>query len=41
MGIVDPIGDPRGSAVYKRQMAGVFVRRALRDAWDRAVRAAA
>ena len=31
----------RGSAEYKRQMAGVFVRRALRGAWDRASREAA
>jgi carbon-monoxide dehydrogenase medium subunit len=39
--LVDPIADGRGSAEYKRQMAGVFVRRALRGAWDRAARAAA
>ncbi|HEV8641403.1 MAG TPA: xanthine dehydrogenase family protein subunit M [Methylomirabilota bacterium] len=39
--IVDPVADPRGSAEYKRQMAGVFVRRALRGAWDRAAGAAA
>ena len=39
--VVDPIADPRGSAEYKRQMAGVFVRRALRGAWDRASREAA
>ncbi len=38
---VDPIADPRGSAEYKREMAGVFVRRALRGAWDRARRTAA
>lgn len=41
MRIVDPIPDGRGSAEYKRQMAGVFVRRALRDAWAGASRAAA
>jgi carbon-monoxide dehydrogenase medium subunit len=29
---VDPIGDFRGSAAYKREMAGVFVRRALEQA---------
>jgi carbon-monoxide dehydrogenase medium subunit len=39
--IVDPVADPRGSAEYKRQMAGVFVHRALRGAWDRAAGAAA
>jgi carbon-monoxide dehydrogenase medium subunit len=36
MRIVDPISDPRGSAEYKRQMVGVFVRRAVRAAWQRA-----
>jgi carbon-monoxide dehydrogenase medium subunit len=29
---VDPIGDFRGSAAYKKEMAGVFVRRALEKA---------
>ena len=38
---VDPIADPRGSPDYKRQMAGVFVRRAVQGAWERAARAAA
>jgi len=32
----DPISDTRGSADYKRAMAGVFVRRALEQAWQRA-----
>jgi carbon-monoxide dehydrogenase medium subunit len=32
----DPISDARGSADYKRAMAGVFVRRALEQAWQRA-----
>jgi carbon-monoxide dehydrogenase medium subunit len=41
MRAVDPIADPRGSADYKRHMAGVFVRRALRSAWERASREAA
>lgn len=36
MRVADPITDPRGSADYKRQMAGVFVRRAIRAAWERA-----
>ena len=31
---VDPISDLRGSAAYKREMAGVFVRRALEKALD-------
>ena len=31
---VDPIGDFRGSAAYKKEMAGVFVRRALEKALD-------
>jgi carbon-monoxide dehydrogenase medium subunit len=34
--IVDPVADPRGSGEYKREMAAVFVRRAVRDAWERA-----
>lgn len=33
---VDPIGDVRGSAEYKREMAGVFVGRALGKALERA-----
>jgi len=33
---VDPIADQRGSAEYKREMTGVFVRRAIRSAWARA-----
>jgi carbon-monoxide dehydrogenase medium subunit len=32
----DPISDTRGSAEYKRAMAGVFVRRALEQAWQHA-----
>ena len=35
--ITDPISDARGSADYKRAMAGVFVRRALEQAWRRAL----
>ncbi|MGH8070780.1 MAG: FAD binding domain-containing protein [Candidatus Entotheonellia bacterium] len=35
--VTDPISDARGSAEYKRAMAGVFVRRALEQAWQRAV----
>jgi carbon-monoxide dehydrogenase medium subunit len=31
---VDPIGDFRGSAAYKKEMAGVFVRRALEKALE-------
>jgi carbon-monoxide dehydrogenase medium subunit len=31
---VDPLDDPRGSADYKRDMAGVFTRRALTQAWQ-------
>ena len=34
--VTDPISDVRGSAEYKRAMAGVFVRRALEQAWERA-----
>lgn len=34
--VVDPLTDQRGSAEYKREMAGVFVRRAIRSAWARA-----
>jgi aerobic carbon-monoxide dehydrogenase medium subunit len=34
--LTDPISDFRGSADYKRAMAGVFVRRALEQAWRRA-----
>jgi aerobic carbon-monoxide dehydrogenase medium subunit len=34
--VTDPISDTRGSADYKRAMAGVFVRRALEQAWERA-----
>jgi aerobic carbon-monoxide dehydrogenase medium subunit len=33
----DPISDTRGSAAYKRSMAGVFVRRALQQAWQQAL----
>jgi len=35
----DPISDTRGSADYKRAMAGVFVRRALEQAWQQALAA--
>jgi aerobic carbon-monoxide dehydrogenase medium subunit len=37
--VTDPISDVRGSAEYKRAMAGVFVRRALDQAWQRALAA--
>jgi carbon-monoxide dehydrogenase medium subunit len=37
---VDPIGDIRGSAGYKRDMAAVFAYRAVRQALDRAETAA-
>ena len=33
----DPLSDTRGSASYKRSMAGVFVRRALDQAWGQAL----
>ena len=29
---VEPVGDARGSAEYRKRMVGVFVRRALREA---------
>ena len=35
--ITDPLSDHRGSADYKREMTGVFVRRALEQALSRAV----
>jgi aerobic carbon-monoxide dehydrogenase medium subunit len=35
--VTDPVSDARGSAEYKRAMAGVFVRRALEQAWQRAL----
>jgi aerobic carbon-monoxide dehydrogenase medium subunit len=35
--VTDPLSDARGSADYKRAMAGVFVRRALEQAWQRAL----
>jgi carbon-monoxide dehydrogenase medium subunit len=38
---LDPIGDQRGSAEYKRDMAAVFLGRAVRAAWARARRAPA
>lgn len=38
--ITDPLSDSRGSADYKRSMAGVFVRRALDQAWEQALAAA-
>lgn len=34
--LTDPISDTRGSATYKRAMAGVFVRRAVEQAWQHA-----
>jgi CO/xanthine dehydrogenase FAD-binding subunit len=37
--VTDPLSDARGSADYKRAMAGVFVRRALERAWQRALAA--
>ncbi|MGE3539022.1 MAG: xanthine dehydrogenase family protein subunit M [Candidatus Tectimicrobiota bacterium] len=33
----DPLSDTRGSAEYKRSMTGVFVRRALEQAWQQAL----
>jgi len=38
-GVVDPLSDHRGSAAYKREMAGVMIRRALTQAWEAARRA--
>ena len=38
---VDPVSDFRGSAGYKKEMAGVFVRRALEQALASVKRAAA
>jgi carbon-monoxide dehydrogenase medium subunit len=35
--VTDPISDGRGSAEYKRAMAAVFVRRALEQAYQRAL----
>ena len=35
--MTDPISDTRGSAAYKRSMAGVFVRRAVDQAWQQAL----
>jgi aerobic carbon-monoxide dehydrogenase medium subunit len=37
--VADPISDVRGSAEYKRAMAGVFVRRALEQVWQQALAA--
>jgi carbon-monoxide dehydrogenase medium subunit len=37
--VTDPISDVRGSAEYKRAMAGVFVRRALEQVWQQALAA--
>jgi carbon-monoxide dehydrogenase medium subunit len=37
---VDPLGDHRGSAAYKREMTAVMVRRALAQAWEAARRGA-
>jgi len=39
-GQVDPLSDHRGSAAYKREMAGVMVGRALTQAWEAARRSA-
>ena len=38
-GAVNPLGDHRGSAAYKREMTAVMVQRALTQAWDAARRA--
>ena len=38
--ITDPLSDTRGSASYKRAMAGGLVRRALAQAWEQALAAA-
>ena len=35
---VDPVSDLKGSADYRREMAKVFVRRALEEAWSKARR---
>jgi aerobic carbon-monoxide dehydrogenase medium subunit len=35
--VTDPLSDTRGSGEYKRAMAAVFVRRALEQAWQRAL----
>ncbi len=35
--LTDPVGDSRGSAQYKRAMTGVFVGRAIDQAWERAL----
>ena len=35
---VDPLGDHRGSAAYKREMAAVMAGRALARAWEAARR---
>lgn len=40
-GGLDPISDHRGSAAYKREMAAVFLGRAVRAAWARARASAA
>jgi len=35
--LTDPVSDSRGSAQYKRAMTGVFVGRAIEQAWERAL----
>jgi CO/xanthine dehydrogenase FAD-binding subunit len=35
--MVQPAGDFRGSAEYRKAMTGVLAERALRQAWERAV----